>query len=54
MTVCEVAIYLKVESVSLDKAFLGTAQLIATNWFGVEEQGVRSPQSRVRTARRPG
>src|SRR5260370_5393304 len=28
-----------VESVSLDKAFLGTAQLIASVWFGLEEQG---------------
>ena len=28
-----------VESVSLDKAFHGTAQLIASVWFGLEEQG---------------
>jgi hypothetical protein len=28
-----------VESVNLDKAFHGTAQLIASIWFGLEEQG---------------
>jgi hypothetical protein len=28
-----------VESVSLDRAFLGTAQLIASVWLGLEERG---------------
>jgi hypothetical protein len=43
-----------IESVSLDKAFLGTAQLIASVWFGLEEQGFDLDTPTIVPIRLPG